>query len=56
MKRTSRRAFIGAASAATLVVAPRLSFGQKRYDDGASDSEIKIGHTCPYSGPATPMA
>jgi branched-chain amino acid transport system substrate-binding protein len=53
MKRTSRRAFIGAASAATLVTAPRLSLGQKRYDDGASDSEIKIGHTCPYSGPAS---
>ena len=31
----------------------RVSFGQKKYDDGASDSEIKIGHTCPYSGPAS---
>ena len=30
-----------------------VSFGQKKYDDGASDSEIKIGHTCPYSGPAS---
>jgi len=26
---------------------------QKKYDDGASDSEIKIGHTNPYSGPAS---
>jgi branched-chain amino acid transport system substrate-binding protein len=26
---------------------------EKKYDDGASDSEIKIGHTCPYSGPAS---
>src|SRR5882672_11154687 len=54
MQKTSRRSFVGAASAAaTLVAAPRLSFGQKKYDDGASDSEIRIGHTCPYSGPAS---
>ena len=26
---------------------------QKKYDDGASDTEIKIGHCCPYSGPAS---
>src|SRR5476651_2159736 len=51
--KTSRRAFIAAASAATVVASPSLSFGQKKYDDGASDSEIKIGHTCPYSGPAS---
>ena len=50
--RTTRRAFIGSAAAASLA-APRLSFGQKKYDDGASDTEIKIGHTCPYSGPAS---
>src|SRR5476651_1361683 len=48
-----RRAFIGAVSAASVLAAPRLSFGQKKYDDGASDTEIKIGHTCPYSGPAS---
>ncbi len=51
--KTSRRAFIAAASAATVVGSPSLSFGQKKYDDGATDSEIKIGHTCPYSGPAS---
>ena len=26
---------------------------QKKYDPGASDSEIKIGNIMPYSGPAS---
>ncbi len=26
---------------------------QKKYDEGASDTEIKIGNTNPYSGPAS---
>jgi branched-chain amino acid transport system substrate-binding protein len=30
---------------------PRLARAQKKYDPGASDTEIKIGNTCPYSGP-----
>jgi branched-chain amino acid transport system substrate-binding protein len=51
--RTSRRAFIGGVSAASVLAAPRLSFAQKKYDDGATDTEIKLGHTCPYSGPAS---
>ena len=50
--KTRRRAFIGGASAAALT-APYVARAQKKYDDGASDSEIKIGHTCPYSGPAS---
>ncbi len=29
------------------------SFAQKKYDPGASDTEIKIGNTIPYSGPAS---
>jgi branched-chain amino acid transport system substrate-binding protein len=29
------------------------SLAQKKYDPGASDSEIKIGNTIPYSGPAS---
>ena len=32
-----------------LLAAPALA--QKRYDPGASDSEIKLGQTMPYSGP-----
>nr|WP_231712408.1 ABC transporter substrate-binding protein [Vineibacter terrae] len=31
-----------------------VAYGQKgKYDEGASDTEIKIGHTNPYSGPAS---
>jgi branched-chain amino acid transport system substrate-binding protein len=51
--KTSRRRFLGGASAAAIVSSSSVSFSQKKYDDGASDSEIKIGHTCPYSGPAS---
>src|SRR5918911_3003940 len=29
------------------------AFAQKKYDAGASDKEIKIGNTNPYSGPAS---
>ena len=36
---------------AALVAVPALA--QKKYDPGASDGEIKIGNTNPYSGPAS---
>jgi branched-chain amino acid transport system substrate-binding protein len=29
------------------------ALAQKKYDPGASDTEIKIGNTMPYSGPAS---
>ncbi len=51
--RTNRRTFMGGASAAAVLGAPHIALSQKKYDDGASDTEIKIGHTCPYSGPAS---
>src|SRR5436189_5223727 len=40
-------ALLGAALAATPTSA------QKKYDTGATDTEIKIGNTMPYSGPAS---
>ncbi len=40
-----------AALAAVLVATPALA--QKKYDPGASDTEIKVGHVNPYSGPAS---
>ena len=46
---------LGAVSAA-LVLAVTLSppaSAQKKYDTGASDTEIKIGNIMPYSGPAS---
>jgi branched-chain amino acid transport system substrate-binding protein len=52
MMNSNRRAFLGGVSAAMLS-APHIARAQKKYDDGASDTEIKIGHTCPYSGPAS---
>ena len=36
---------------ASLVLASGLAFGAGQYGPGASDTEIKIGNTMPYSGP-----
>jgi branched-chain amino acid transport system substrate-binding protein len=44
---------LGGVSTAAILSASDVAFGQKKYDDGASDTEIKIGHCCPYSGPAS---
>ena len=51
--RTNRRSFVGGLSAAAILSGSKAAFAQKKYDDGASDKEIKIGHTNPYSGPAS---
>jgi branched-chain amino acid transport system substrate-binding protein len=32
------------------------SHAQRRYDPGASDTEIKVGNIMPYSGPASSFA
>src|SRR6201986_1677720 len=53
MKNTNRRTFVTGVSAATLLSGSRVAFAQKKYSDGASDTEIKIGHTNPYSGPTS---
>jgi branched-chain amino acid transport system substrate-binding protein len=45
---------VGGASAA-LLASPAVR-AQKKYDEGASDTEIKIGNTNPYSGPASAYA
>ena len=49
MTKLNRRAF--AAGSAALVFAPAIVRAQKKYDPGASDTEIRLGHTNPYSGP-----
>jgi branched-chain amino acid transport system substrate-binding protein len=51
--KTNRRTFIGGVSAAALASGSSVAFAQKKYSDGATDTEIKIGHTGPYSGPAS---
>ena len=50
---TSRRGFLGGVSTAAVLSASGVALAQKKYDEGASDTEIKIGHCCPYSGPAS---
>jgi branched-chain amino acid transport system substrate-binding protein len=50
---TGRRKFVGGVSAAALLSASGKAFAQKKYDNGATDSEIKLGHAGPYSGPAS---
>ena len=50
---TSRRVFMGGASAVAALSGIGIARGQGKYDQGVSDHEIKIGHTNPYSGPAS---
>jgi branched-chain amino acid transport system substrate-binding protein len=51
---TSKRKWLGGIAAAIgLALALGPAQAQKKYGPGASDSEIKIGHTNPYSGPAS---
>jgi branched-chain amino acid transport system substrate-binding protein len=51
--KTNRRSFLGGVSTAAVLAASGTAFAQKKYDNGATDKEIKIGHTNPYSGPAS---
>jgi branched-chain amino acid transport system substrate-binding protein len=51
--KSSRRTFIGGVSAAAVVSGVRAASAQNKYSDGATDKEIKLGHTGPYSGPAS---
>ncbi|WP_076864180.1 ABC transporter substrate-binding protein [Bradyrhizobium mercantei] len=38
---------------ALILTSCNAALAQKKYDTGASDTEIKIGNTAPYSGPAS---
>ena len=40
-------------SLAVAAAATSAALAQKKYDTGASDTEIKIGNIVPYSGPAS---
>jgi branched-chain amino acid transport system substrate-binding protein len=53
-----RNGFFHLATGAALTLALSVSsaFAQKKYDTGASDTEIKIGQTVPFSGPASAYA
>src|SRR6266446_2685188 len=52
MRRITRRTVLAAAPSA-IALAAMPAYADKKYDIGASDSEIKIGNTNPYSGPAS---
>ncbi|MCP9628574.1 ABC transporter substrate-binding protein [Rhodopseudomonas palustris] len=49
----SRALAFSAAAAVSLASFSGAAFAQKKYDTGASDTEIKIGNIIPYSGPAS---
>jgi ABC-type branched-subunit amino acid transport system substrate-binding protein len=53
-----RKGFLHLASTAALALAlsATSALAQKKYDTGANDTEIKIGQTVPFSGPASPYA
>jgi len=56
MKRSMSKGRKAAFALATLLaaaLASPLALAQKKYDPGASDTEIKVGNTNPYSGPAS---
>ncbi len=54
MKKLTRRSVLAAAPGAlALASLPLPARAAKKYDTGASDSEIKVGNTNPYSGPAS---
>src|ERR1700684_1822871 len=47
------RKFIALTAFAAVVLAATAASAQKKYDPGASDTEIRIGNIMPYSGPAS---
>ena len=42
-----------ATALALLAISTSGALAQKKYDTGATDTEIKIGNIMPYSGPAS---
>ncbi|MES2601266.1 MAG: ABC transporter substrate-binding protein [Pseudomonadota bacterium] len=49
----STKPLCAAVAAGFLVAATGSAMAQKKYDTGATDTEIKIGNIIPYSGPAS---
>ena len=56
MKSLLSKRVMSATAAALLLTATQASAAEKKYDPGATDSEIKIGNIMPYSGPASAYA
>ena len=54
MQRWLKISVLAVATMAFGAVGPAAA--QKKYDPGASDTEIKVGNIMPYSGPASAYA
>jgi ABC-type branched-subunit amino acid transport system substrate-binding protein len=50
---TTQRLAVASAALALLAASSSGALAQKKYDTGATDTEIKIGNIMPYSGPAS---
>ena len=53
MTLATRRSLLAASGALALALAVSPASAQKKYDEGATDTEIKVGNTNPYSGNAS---
>jgi branched-chain amino acid transport system substrate-binding protein len=53
---TNKLTRLAIASAIALAASGTAALAQKQYDTGATDTEIKIGQTVPFSGPASAYA
>ena len=53
MTQFTRRLLLAGSGALALALATAPASAQKKYDEGATDTEIKIGNTNPYSGNAS---
>jgi branched-chain amino acid transport system substrate-binding protein len=53
MSISRRKLMQGTAAAGVAAAVTHPTFAKGKYDEGATDKEIKIGHTNPYSGPAS---
>jgi len=53
VNRLTRRTILAAAPSALALASGLPAFAQKKYDAGVTDSEIKLGHTAFYTGPAS---
>src|SRR5580698_9529089 len=47
---------LAGATAIAIALSASSAYAQKKYDTGATDTEIKIGQTAPFSGPASAYA
>jgi branched-chain amino acid transport system substrate-binding protein len=50
---STKHLLVSAAAIVGLALNASAAWAQKKYDTGATDTEIKIGNTMPYSGPAS---